>query len=91
MPSLKHTHTLIRSRRDKAIYQCADPHCTFKGHKDDLYGKASICAVCGNAEIVMGYEEFKRAKPNCENCSNRKDIVERRERSKQIESIFEGL
>lgn len=91
MPTIKHTHTYIRSRRDKTIYQCADPHCTHKAHKDDVYGKASVCAICGDREIVMGYEELKRAKPRCDNCSNRKEIVERRERAKAIENIMEGL
>jgi hypothetical protein len=70
MAAKNHVHCYVRAKWNKEVYQCDDPHCTHYKHKQYLHGKASICAVCHQAEIILGYEELRRAKPACANCSN---------------------
>jgi hypothetical protein len=71
---LKHTHQLKRVKGTKDIYNCADPHCTYKENKIFLVGKASLCNEC-RGEIVLTSEDLKRSKPLCLNCSNTKEAI----------------
>lgn len=92
MPSLRlnldrtpHIHEYIR--RDHKTYKCAHPLCTHYLSRTDLIGKASICAVCHTAQILLDVESLKRAKPRCKDCSNRRVDVERRQTEATLKEL----
>lgn len=87
MPSLAHTHIYIRDKRAKDTYKCADPDCTHRMHRDLLWGKRSTCAICREKQIVLNYEELKRAEPRCEDCSNQAKHREAREFKEKLKEL----
>lgn len=89
---LKHTHQLKRVKqtvRDGVpyLYQCADPHCTYRDEKKFLEGKASLCNNC-RAEIILTREDLRRSKPLCMNCSHTKEAKAARELAAGIKELF---
>lgn len=67
----KHLHTLKRSKTNKTIYRCIDPHCTFYQKAEFIEGKEVICALCGRAYIVDA-NQLRNATPRCEYCQDTK-------------------
>jgi len=75
MPSLTvnpdgkpHTHEFVRIPKTNT-FRCAHPHCFTVYHKKYLKGKESLCGICHEAKIILGYEELRRAIPRCNQCS----------------------
>lgn len=91
MPAINHIHTYKRlilksGRNSPARYMCADPDCSHNTLADLLIGKSSLCNKC-HEKFVLTYEDLRRAKPLCINCSNTKEAREFRKRKEALESI----
>lgn len=71
MPILNHVHKYERARWDREIYRCLDPDCMFETHKDKIFGKRAVCAMCSN-EFILDGEALRRKIPNCLNCRHSK-------------------
>jgi hypothetical protein len=84
---LKHIHQLKRVKGAKNLYNCADPHCTYREEKLLLVGKASLCNGC-RAEFILTYEDLKRSKPLCLNCSNTKEAIAHRRMQEAIKTLI---
>lgn len=85
---LKHTHTLKRINGKKpVIYQCVDPHCTYKEEKKLLVGKACLCNNC-RAELILTVNDLKYARPICFNCSNSKEAKEYRRLQEAMKNLI---
>lgn len=78
--SLNHVHTFTRGRKIFGVqfYMCAHPDCYDMKARTDLVGKRSLCAVCGQHEMILTKEDLKRAKPRCSKCSNTNEAREKR-------------
>jgi hypothetical protein len=56
--------------------------------KKRIKGKASLCAVCKQNEIILTAEMLKLARPACKECSNTKEAREFRARRAVLESLI---
>lgn len=75
-------HTLRRVRGSKTIYQCVDPTCTWREHKQFLSGKLAICFRC-NSEYLLDAYALQLSRPHCATCT-------RGEKGKQAPNDVEG-
>src|SRR5882757_5082819 len=101
MPSLKvnpdgtpHIHQYVRvtPKPNREIrYRCAHPDCTSLAPRDLLPGKRSLCAVCGQTEIILDFEMLRRAKPTCFKCSGSKKAVAVRTKFAVLDEMFGDL
>lgn len=93
MAVLKHIHQYIRVKgmtKDGKLYlyRCAHPHCSHREERVYLEGKASLCNTCG-AEFKMTYEDTRKGKPQCLNCSQTKDARNYRASKRVTELLFQ--
>lgn len=93
MPSLKHTHTYIKSRWNKKVYRCADPECSHYNNILKIVGKKSCCTKCSREFVLSMYDLTHTASPKCQLCSNRKDAVTARAIAKDplIQDLFSHI
>lgn len=92
MAVLKHTHQYVRVKgmvRDGKpyMYRCAHPHCTHREERAFLEGRASICNTCGT-EFKLTYEDTRKSKPQCLNCSKTKEARNYRASKATIANLF---
>ena len=85
MRALNHIHTL--NRKNKTTRQCADPHCYYTVPNEEIRGRASMCGICGIKEVIMTSIQMKLSKPRCEDCSNRKEFVVKRQIKRTLENL----
>lgn len=91
MPSLNHIHTYVRIKKNyktlgETRWKCDDPDCTSVVPYELVQGKRSKCSSCG-AEIILGKEEVKRARPKCFMCSNTKDAIRKQKAAALMERL----
>lgn len=84
MATLKHTHTYVRGKVQfgELHFRCAHPDCTHSARVSMVVGKRSICAVCGQNELILPDQPSilsKIAKPRCLECSQTKEARQRRQ------------
>jgi transposase-like protein len=92
MPSLQHTHSYVRYRKGKKIYyKCDHPQCTHFAERDLIAGKESLCPECHKTVFVLTYEDLKRAKPKCKNCSNTVEAQRYRAAKRVVGSVMDQL
>lgn len=89
MPSLNHTHTYERMR-NKSYYRCVDPHCSHTQKRELLEKKACICYKCNN-EFILTWEDLRRARPICLNCSNTEEARRLREVRENVGNVIEEM
>ena len=63
-----HYHTLRRHPKQRNIYLCTSPVCSFKDHKDNLIGKMMTCYICGK-DYITTKESLRLALPHCTPCT----------------------
>lgn len=70
----RHTHKYIRIRvgRNKTyVWRCALPGCVHKiRDKELMYGRKSICNICGDEYILTKELVNDKAKLHCSSCTN---------------------
>ena len=92
-----HVHTYVRCVNldgtiDKNRYRCAHPDCTHWAYRNFLRGKRSLCAICQQREIIMDYENLRRARPSCFECGKGKKAEAIRKKYQQLNNLFaEGV
>ncbi len=101
MPSLSHnldgsphTHCYVRARRDdlrkdRNRFICNDPFCTHTAQRAQLYGKASLCAVCKQNTFILTPRSLKLARPRCEQCSKTREALAKRQTKDTLEQLLE--
>lgn len=86
-----HIHEFARRKdaqgKPSKYYQCRDPHCFAEYHKQKLKGKKSICAVCHKKELILDYEQLRRAEPRCLDCSQTKQAVSLKDKKDVLQSL----
>lgn len=85
MRSLNHIHTLVRM--NKIQRKCLDKYCGFVCDNEWARGKASLCGICGVREVIMDSVQMKLAKPRCDNCSERREVREKRSLVNKLERL----
>lgn len=87
MAALDHVHMYVRFKDDKnpvkRYFKCSHPDCTTVQNAAFLCGKRSLCNVCGS-EMILTYEQLRNKKPRCENCSQSKTAIQKREMKSQL-------
>ena len=88
-----HVHMYVRvanldGTTDKNRYRCAHPDCTHWAYRNFLNGKRSICTICKIREIIMDYENLRRAHPSCFECGKGKKARAIREKYQQLNELF---
>src|SRR5258706_11686003 len=101
MPSLKvntdgtphiHQYVQVPPKPNREIrYRCAHPDCSHFINRDMLPGKRSLCAQCGQTEIVLDFESLRRAKPTCMKCSGTKRAAAMRSNLAVLDEMFGDL
>lgn len=71
MPSLNHTHTLVKYQKRPGYYRCAHPECTYFADRELCVGKKTCCTSCGD-EFILDADMARRARPRCLNCAETK-------------------
>jgi len=75
--ALNHLHTYERTKSNREIYRCLDPHCTHFTLRERLVGKAVICAKCGQPtlaaqwQLKSGHARNGTKQLTCPACSKR--------------------
>jgi hypothetical protein len=83
VPTLNHTHTLIRMRTRapapgfasillRQWWRCNDPKCSYRDIGEMILGKATLCNQCGT-EFILSREDLRRVEPRCLNCAETKE------------------
>lgn len=88
MPKKNHVHIYKRLKTRKNAYRCMDPDCTYLITKDLLEGKRALCSRCKQNELIITPENLRRAEFWCDDCSNSKDALRRRENKKVAAKIL---
>lgn len=76
MPSLtadpdtgkRHIHSYERLPGGK-LWRCLHPACSHTAKRYEVKGKESYCGSCSKAIVFMTYENMRRARPRCTDCS----------------------
>lgn len=88
MPALKHVHTYVKYKNRPGYWRCDDKLCTHFIDKERVKGKLSRCNSCG-AVFELTYEDLRRVKPVCVECSNTKEAKQKRKVSEIAEQAIE--
>lgn len=92
MPALTHTHSYVKSHKQKSdgqqVWKCEDPKCTHLSLHHLVRGKLTLCPACREQEFVLEGRALKRTRPLCINCRNTKEAKEFRESKSLIEALF---
>jgi hypothetical protein len=101
MPSLvknldgtKHIHIYVRMKNldgttDLKRYRCIHPDCFHWAYRNMIKGKRSICSICQKREIVLDYENLRRANPSCFECGTGKKARAIREKFQKLNQLFD--
>lgn len=89
MPSLNHTHTIVRAKTE-GYWKCKHPDCSYFVPRSYIEGKSSLCNGCGE-KFVLQMEDFKRSFPKCINCKQTKEAKEFQRKKKILEELGIGI
>ncbi len=81
-----HVHTLILNSKNKDVYRCAHPECTYFARADFIVGNKILCSKCHEPTIAtkMQLITYKVRNPTCLKCSKSK-------KGKQVKIIENAL
>lgn len=88
MPTLKHTHTLVKLR--EGARKCSHPHCSFFAEDNVIKGKASMCFFCKEKEVIMDANQLKLSRARCDDCRNTPAAKARRRLKEVMKGLYEG-